>query len=368
MNATTHTYSFNNQEATVYGFIASLLQQGDAWDYRCIEADMQDYHQQHYARMDSREALIQEIHWWIDAYQTELLHTHPEIKYLLSEGVYYLFDCARELLKPDSDTDKLTTDMAIFLDEDNHLFKMNEDLCLIPKHRQPDFDTLIHGFPAQLLTYAACTTIEDMMDNQELDDPLQWVNIILDWLESPPIIYLRHIRFDIPNVYSLYASFLEEEKRKWEVKNQKHYQSTLPQFRSHIASLIQETQYEAEQAVKILSPYMSEKQCRAYQRYLCECQQYLSDHSQTRSKGRSYSLDKYWCPNVEDYIKQASVRKIKSAVKSEQPAAALAHLAKRLQQDGVLISELRPLTHFVATVNRVCNANIKHDSFSKHFR
>ena len=206
------------------------------------------------------------------------------------------------------------------------------------------------------------------MDNQELDDPLQWVNIILDWLESPPIIYLRHIRFDIPNVYSLYASFLEEEKRKWEVKNQKHYQSTLPQFRSHIASLIQETQYEAEQAVKILSPYMSEKQCRAYQRYLCECQQYLSDHSQTRSKGRSYSLDKYWCPNVEDYIKQASVRKIKSAVKSEQPAAALAHLAKRLQQDGVLISELRPLTHFVAAVNRVCNANIKHDSFSKHFR
>lgn len=58
----------------------------------------------------------------------------------------------------------------------------------------------------------------------------------------------------------------------------------------------------------------------------------------------------------------------KYAVKSEQPAAALAHLAKRLQQDGVLISELRPLTHFVAAVNKVCNSEVKHDSFSKHFR
>jgi hypothetical protein len=113
---------------------------------------------------------------------------------------------------------------------------------------------------------------------------------------------------------------------------------------------------------------MSEKQCRAYQRYLCECQQYLSDHSQTRSKGRSYSLDKYWCPNIEEYIKQASVRKLKSAVKKEHPAAALALVVQHLQQDGIFVSEIRPLTHFIAAVNKVCNANIKHDSFSKHFR
>lgn len=368
MKDITYIYTSHNQQATIYGFIAYLLLQGDAWDYRCAKADMQDYHHQQYARMDSREALIQELHFWLDACETELLYNHPEVDYLLSEGVNYLFDFARILLSPDTDTDKLTSSMSIYLDSENFLCKINDDLLPIPNDGKFDATKLIHAFPAQLLTYAACTTIEAMMKSQELNDPLQWANIMLDWLQSPPRISMHHICFDIPNVYALYASYLEEEKRKWEARCNKIYLPHQPQYRTFMASLLQELQYEVENAIQILSPYLSEKQRVAYHRYLTECIQYLSDHSQTRSKGRSYSLDKYWCPNVEEYIKQASIRKIKYAVKSEQPAAALAHLAKRLQQDGVLISELRPLTHFVAAVNKVCNANIKHDSFSKHFR
>ena len=122
------TYTPQNEEVTLSGFIAFLLQQGEDWDYRCTEADIRDYHQLQYARMALGAALQQEIQWWIDAYKTPFIQTHPEKEHLLSEGVYYLFDCARKLLTPDSDTDKLTTDMAIYLNEECYLYKLNDDL------------------------------------------------------------------------------------------------------------------------------------------------------------------------------------------------------------------------------------------------
>ena len=51
----------------VKGFIASLLQQGDDWDIRCLQADMSDYHQQQYSRMDPTIALEQELRWWLES-------------------------------------------------------------------------------------------------------------------------------------------------------------------------------------------------------------------------------------------------------------------------------------------------------------
>lgn len=120
--------------------------------------------------------------------------------------------------------------------------------------------------------------------------------------------------------------------------------------------------------MRLLSPFLTDQQRKAYERYLTECQQYLSDHSQSRSKGRSLSLTQYWCPSTPDYIQQAAIRKLKAAVKQERPAAALALTVRQLQQDGTLKSELRPLTHFIDAVNKVCNSDVKYDSFSKHFR
>ncbi len=362
------TYTPQNEEVTISGFMAFLLLQGQEWDYRCVEADIHDYHQQQYARMDAREALIQEIRWWIEAYKTPFIQAHPEKEYLLSEGVYYLLDCARKVLTPDSDTDKLTTDMAIYLDRDNHLYKYDDSLAIFPKDSEPDLTTLIHGFPAQLLTYAACTTIDSMLEALGLDDPLKWVDMMRNWLQSPPAIHIAHIQFDIPNVYALYASYLEEEKRKWEVHSQKHYQSSTPQLRTFLASLRQQVSEEVMHALEILSPYLSDKQRKAYEHYLTECQQYLADHSQSRSKGRSLSLTQYWCPDTPDYIQQAAIRKLKSALKQTHPAAALAIAVKKLQRDGILKSDLRPLKHFIDAVNKVCASDVKYDSFSKHFR
>ena len=364
----TFTYITQNEEVTISGFMAFLLLLGKDWDYRCMEADIHDYHQQQYARMDAREALIQEIHWWIDAYETPFIQTHLEKEYLLSEGVYYLFDCARKVLTPDSDTDKLTTDMAIYLNRDNHLYKYDDSLAIFPKDSETDLNTLIHGFPAQLLTYAACTTIDSMLEEHGLDDPLKWVDMMRNWLQSPSTIEIAHIQFDIPNVYALYASYLEEEKRKWEEYHQKHYQSSTPQLRTFLASLRQQVSEEAMHALEILSPYLSDKQRKAYEHYLTECQQYLADHSQSRSKGRSLSLTQYWCPDTPDYIQQAAIRKLKAAIKQERPAAALALTVRQLQQNGTLKRELRPLTHFIDAVNKVCASKVKYDSFSKHFR
>lgn len=368
MRPITHQLVIDNQSVLMYGFIAFLLKQGDEWDYRCVEADIRDYHQQQYARMNGIEALKQEIDWWVDAYQTEALHAQPKKEYLLSAGVFYLYDCARQLLTPDTDTEKLTTTMSVLLDEDKYLYKHKDTFVIFTYTNQSDFTTLINGFPAQLLTYAACTTIDSILEKSDIDDPLKWVAMMQDWLQSPSAIRMNHISFDIPNVYALYASYLEEEKRKWEASCQKHYQTNTPQLRSFMASLRQRCQEESELAIRILSPYMSDKQLKAYGRYLTECQQYLADHSQTRSKGRSYSLASYWCPDTPDYIQQAAIRKLKTALRQAHPAAALALTVKQLQRDDILKKDLRPLTHFMDAVNKVCNSDVKYDSFSKHFR
>lgn len=86
----TYTYQLQDQTIAIQGFIAALLEQGEKWDLRCIEADMQDYHQEHYARMDSIEALKQEFGWWLDFYTDERLDNIPQCDDLMKAGVSYL--------------------------------------------------------------------------------------------------------------------------------------------------------------------------------------------------------------------------------------------------------------------------------------
>ena len=55
-----YTYQLEGQQVHIYGFVAWLLQKGDDWDIRCLAADMQDYQEQQYARMDWTIALLEE--------------------------------------------------------------------------------------------------------------------------------------------------------------------------------------------------------------------------------------------------------------------------------------------------------------------
>lgn len=51
MQDLTFIYHAPAEDIPVFGFIAYLLQQGEAWDMRCLEADAKEYHAQQYARM-----------------------------------------------------------------------------------------------------------------------------------------------------------------------------------------------------------------------------------------------------------------------------------------------------------------------------
>lgn len=363
------TYTIPHTDTTVHGFIASLLQQGDGWDVRCVEADVRDYHQAHYARMYAREALRQELHWWQEFYYCESLLSLPQRPNLASEGVFYLLWQAEQCLLPMDETSCLTIDMFVNIDEHRYLIKMDDGLALFSVENPKEVDFYIQGFAAQLLTYAACTTVEQFITSPLERDPEDIVDVLSGWLQSPTAaIHLRHVQFDIPDVYALYASFVAEQKAKWEADNKKRYQSQQPQQRYFMTHLLQQTRDETECAIMQLSPYLTPQQQNAYQRYLAECQQYILDQTTTRKKARSESLQQYWCANISRYKIQTAVRRLKYAVAQEHPAAALAHEVFLLQQEGVMIRHIRPLTHFIRVVNKVFGSAIKDDSFSKHFR
>lgn len=65
----TFIYPTPNGDVTIHGFLAFLLQQGEDWDFRCLEADARDYHAQQYARIHPTIALQQELQWWLDFVQ-----------------------------------------------------------------------------------------------------------------------------------------------------------------------------------------------------------------------------------------------------------------------------------------------------------
>ena len=73
MQDLTYIYHTPTEDVTITGFIAYLLQQGDAWDMRCLEADAREYHALQYTRMHPTIALKQELQWWLDCALDEWL-------------------------------------------------------------------------------------------------------------------------------------------------------------------------------------------------------------------------------------------------------------------------------------------------------
>lgn len=364
----TYTYHYTDQSILIHGFIASLLLQGEEWDIRCVESDARDYHQQYYSRMDAKSALAQEIDWWWHFYEDEHLLSVPRREDLLSAGVYYLLWQAQDLFLPMEEADKLTTDMAIYLNDDHYIYKVNDFLALFPRDGEPNLEVLLHGFAAQLLSYAACCSVEHMLNHPNDYDPIRMAKMISDWLQSTPTIWLEDITFVIPNVYRLYASFVQEEKAKWDEENLRRYLSEQPQVRCFMTRLLQQVQEDAQEAITILTPYLSSTQLAAYQRYLAECQQYIIDQTQTRRKTQDDSFEQFFCEGVTEYYKEKALERIQKAVHQENPAAMLALEVKRLRDEKILLKTFHSYRRFVDILNPMFNVAIKADSLSKHFR
>lgn len=368
MKELTFHYRVQKRAITIRGFVAYLLSQGDDWDICCVEADIKEYQAMQYARMDAKEALRREIDYWWEFYHDESLQSIPQRQSLLTECATYLICQASEILIPIPDADKLTYDMVIRLDKANYLYKLNDVLGFMSRECNGLCDRVIFGFPAQLLTYAACTQVEKLLTPPLEYDPVFVVNTITSWLENPSAIYLDEIDFDLPNVYALYENYVAEEKDKWESANLKRYQSGEPQTRYFMPRLLQQVQAEAKEALELLTPYLSDKQLSAYTRYLDECQQYILDHTKTRKKARSESLSQYWCLNIPRYKIQTAIRKLKTAVAQPNAAKLLALWVMEMQGQGVLVENIKPYSRFVAAVNKTCSSSVKADTFSKYFR
>lgn len=364
----TYTYHYTDQSILIHGFIASLLLQGEEWDIRCVESDARDYHQQYYSRMDAKSALAQEIDWWWHFYEDEHLLSVPRREDLLSAGVYYLLWQAQDLFLPMEEADKLTTDMAIYLNDDHYIYKVNDFLALFPRDGEPNLEVLLHGFAAQLLTYAASCSMERMLTHPEEYDPILIAKMIADWLLSTPTIWMDNIPFEIPDVYRLYTSYVETQKTQWDADNKRRYQSQQPQVRYFMTHLLEQLRADANDAIAKLTPYLSPKQLATYQRYLAECQQYILDHSKTRRKANSEDFDQFFCEGVSLYYKQKALERIHTALMQENPTAMLALEVKRLRQENIMVKNFHSYKRFVDIINSMFNVAIKADSLSKHFR
>ena len=364
----TYTYHYTDQSIPIHGFIASLLLQGEEWDIRCVESDARDYHQQYYSRMDAKSSLAQEIDWWWHFYEDEHLLSVPRREDLLSAGVYYLLWQAQDLFLPMEEADKLTTDMAIYLNDDHYLYKVNDFLALFLRDGEPNLDFLLHGFAAQLLTYAASCSMEHMLTHPEEYDPILIARMIADWLQSTPTIWMDNILFDIPDVYLLYASYVDTQKTQWNADNKRRYQSQQPQVRYFMTHLLEQLRADANDAIAKLTPYLSPKQLTAYQRYLAECQQYIIDQTQTRRKPQDDSFDQFFCEGVSPYYKRKALERIRMALMQENPTAMLALEVKRLRDEKILLKTFHSYRRFVDILNPMFNVAIKADSLSKHFR
>lgn len=364
----TYLYHLPTADIPVTGFIAYLLQLGDAWDIRCLEADMHDYHAQQYARMNPIIALQQELQWWCDFVEDEFLCESPSYDELADAGLCYLQWRVKEQIAPLSDSDKLTTDMEIHIDEQRYIYKLNEALGLLDS-ANPEPEVLLYGFPAQLLTYAACTTMDSYIRQDTITHPMTWVDSMIGWLQSPSAIMLKHVQMDIPDVYNLYAAFVANAKAEWNADNRRFYQSHQPQKRYFMTRLLQQTQEEAAIALQGLKPYLTDKQYRDYARYLSEFQQYIIDQTKTKSRPRSTELSQFYNPQVVGNSRHLITRQLReAATHPTTPAAELARVVRKMQSRKELLADIRPHTHFIAVINKTFNTHIKHDTFSKYFR
>lgn len=350
----------------IHGFIAYLLSLEQQWDPRCSQADMQDYHLSNYTRMNPRDALLQELSWWIEAEQNPDLHCLPQRTALLEEGVQYLHWRAQELIKPYVDIDKLNTDMEIFVDMDRYLYKVDDTLCLFENGEIRFDQILLRGLPAKLLTYAACTTIEQQLSSPYISDSLEWVDSMIGWIQSIPQIMLQNLKFDIPDVYALYDAYLSDSKATWDANNRRFYSLNQPRKRGFLRQLLDESRQEIAFALQCLEPYLTPTQWQAYSRYLHDWEQYIIDHSQTRDKQPKADLGRFLTPFGKRTPRWQITRPLHvAATHPKTPAAHLAKEVKRLQAKRILIADLHPMTEFIAAINLLFGTHIKTDSFAK---
>ena len=370
MQDCTYTYHIGSDTILVKGFIASLLQQGDEWDIRCLRADMFDYHEQQYSRMDPTIALEQELRWWLDFVDDERMATLPRCEQLARSGLSYLYWRVQEQVLPLSDEEKLNMAVAIRVDEHRYFYKCESALGLCDMEAEDDMPAiLLANFPAQLLSYAACTTIDACIRQVSESEPVEWVDILLGWLQSPPMIRIRNIEMNIPDVYVLYATYMQSEKALWDAENRRRYTSGQSRQRYFMQYLLRQTKEECDLAIQQLRPYFSDKQYDAYVRYLTECQQYIVDQTKTKRQSRSMHLNQFFEKKAMRYPRNKSTLLLhKAATNPINPAAALAKVVKHLQEKKILKADLRPLTHFIRVVNHTFETQVNYDTFSKHFR
>ena len=364
-----YTYQLNGQQVHIYGFVAWLLQKGDDWDIRCLAADMLDYQEQQYARMDGTIALLEELRWWYAFAQDPLTPQLPQYEELHNAGFAYLQWRVNQQVRPLSESEKLSTRMEMYVDDTRYFYKLDEAMALHQDGDDSMPDDLITGFPAQLLSYAACSTMDACIRQEEVDDLLAWVDNISGWLQSPRSILLHRLQFNIPDVYSLYATYLADAKAAWEADNRKRYESGQPKTRYFMTNLLERTRQECRWAAEYLQPFLSEQQMVAMVRYMAECEQYIEDHITTKRQVRSMELRQYYVKKDKRFPTHLITRQLREAATAPvNPAAKLAKVVKLLQKRGQIIRDIRPHTHFIAVINQTFHTNIHHDSFSRHFR
>lgn len=365
-----YRFASSDGEVVIKGFIASLLEQGEDWDIRCVNADMQAYHTAYYARMNARDALKQELAYWLDYACEDRLDDMPMREELAKAGIVYLHWWVKEVIRPLSDSEKLSTKMAIYLDDDSYLYKVEDTMVLFTQGGELFLDCKLHAFPSQLLSYAACSTIDALLCLDEIEDMLVWASMMESWLQYPPRIALAQIEFAIADVEALYSAYVENEKASWDAEKRKYYLAGQPQLRNFMPRLLARVQEECAHAEAWGKEYLTDKQYVVFCRYMQECQQYIKNHTKSRGRKRGLRLDAYWHKSViDDSEKEFATSAIKKAARQKtNPAAALAKVVKELQYNEYLIKSLYPLVDFIDTVNALCGTCIKVDTFSKHFR
>lgn len=364
-----YTYQVDGQPRQVYGFVAWLLQKGDDWDIRCLAADMYDYQEQQYARMDQTIALLEELRWWYAFAQDPLTPQLPQYERLKNAGVDYLRWRVNDQVQPLSDSEKLSTKMAIYVDDTSFFYKFDEAMGLHQYGDDSMPDDLIAGFPAQLLSYAACSTMDACIRQEAVSDLFAWVDNIGGWLQSPRSILLHRVQFNIPDVHLLYATYLADAKATWEADNRKRYESGEPKTRYFMTNLLERTRQECRWAAEYLQPFLSEQQMTAMVRYMAECEQYIKDHITTKRQVRSMELHQYYVKKDKRFPPHLITRQLHEAATAPvNPAAKLAKVVLLLQERGQIIRDIRPHTHFIAVINKTFHTSLHHDSFSRHFR
>ena len=350
----------------INGFIAYLLSLEQQWDPRCSQADMQDYHQANYARMNPMDALLQELIWWMEAEEHPSLHSLPHRIAMLEEGVQYLHWRVQELVEPHADIDKLNTNMQILIDLDRYLYKEDDTLCLFENGEIRYEQILLQGLPAKLLTYAACTTIEQQLSSPYIIDAYQWVDTMIGWIQPTPQIMLNNLKFDIPDVYALYDTYLADAKAVWDADNRRYYQQNQPRQRGFLKQLLQESREEIAFAIECLGPYLTPTQLHAYSKYLQGWELYIIDRSQTKEKQPKTDLGRFLTPFGKRTPRWQITRLLQvAATHPKTPAAHLAKEVKQLQARRIIISDLHPMTEFIATINLLFGTHIKTNSFAK---